>query len=176
MARKRSYSRRRSEGTGPRILVPVAILVVSLGALGVALIAQHVFGLNPCELCLYQRWPYRVTIVLSLLALILLRRSRLLPGAVALCGLVFAIGGGIAAYHVGVEQHWWQGLAACSGPPGANTLAGLKAQLLATKVARCDQIAWSLFGISIAGWNFFASTIFALASLASVRLVARAGS
>ncbi len=179
MARTHSHSPHRTiaghhSTSGLRRLVPAAILVVSLGSLGTALVAQYVFGLIPCELCLYQRWPYRVTIVVSLLALLLLRRSRLLPAVVAFCGLVFAIGGGIAAYHVGVEQHWWQGLAACSGPPGATTLDALRAQLMATKVARCDQVAWSLFGVSMAGWNFLASTIFALACLASVRPVARA--
>ena len=61
---------------------------------------------------------------------------------------------GIAGYHVGVEQGWWTGTAECTGPAGeAKTLEELKAQIMATPVTRCDEVAFSLFGISMAGYN-----------------------
>ena len=164
---------RTDAGSPLRLYAPIAVAAVSAGMLGFALMEQFVFGLAPCELCLYQRVPYDINIVIGLLALLFLRRSRQLAPVIALCGLVFAAGGGIAAFHVGVEQHWWKGLAACSGDIVANTLDALRAQLMATKVARCDEIAWSLFGISMAGWNFLLSTVYAVVSLGAARAIAR---
>jgi disulfide bond formation protein DsbB len=68
------------------------------------------------------------------------------------------IGAGIAGFHVGVEQQWWAGTAECGGLTGqAKTVEELKAQLFATPVTRCDAVAWSLFGISMAGWNLIVS-------------------
>lgn len=85
-----------------------------------------------------------------------------------LAGLVFLAGAGIAAFHVGVEQHWWQGLASCGGNlPQARTVEELRAALLAQPVVRCDEVAWSLFGISMAGWNFLFSLGLAALSFAA---------
>ncbi|MGH6718441.1 MAG: disulfide bond formation protein B, partial [Alphaproteobacteria bacterium] len=63
-------------------------------------------------------------------------------------------GAGIAGFHVGVEQHWWTGLNTCAGQGTAGlSRDALKDQLLATAPARCDEIPWSLAGVSMAGWN-----------------------
>ena len=76
----------------------------------------------------------------------------------ALAGLAMIAGAGIAGFHVGVEQHWWAGTSECGAQSGApQTVEALKQQLLATAVTRCDEIAWSLFGISMAGYNLILS-------------------
>jgi len=159
-------------------LVPLAILLVSIASLGSAFIAQYGFGLQPCVLCIWQRWPYAGTIAIGLLASLLLRRSPLLlPPVVALAGAIFAIGAGIAAFHVGVEQHWWVGTAECTGTVGngATTVEALRAQLKGTPVVRCDEVAWSLFGISMAGYNLLASVAYAIGCwIAALRLWRRA--
>ena len=59
-------------------LIPLAILAASAGALAVAYIAEFVFGLEPCILCLYQRVPYAATGILAILALGM-RRGRSTP-------------------------------------------------------------------------------------------------
>jgi disulfide bond formation protein DsbB len=83
-------------------------------------------------------------------------------------GLVFAIGVVFAFYHVGVEQHWFAGPSACTAAPGAaTTVAALKAQLLQQQPVRCDEPAWSLWGISLAGWNLVASIAMAGVCLAA---------
>jgi disulfide bond formation protein DsbB len=153
----------------PSRRVPLFILVASVAILGTAFAFQYWDGLAPCELCLYQRYPYDVAILLALLAFILPGGS-LRRGLILLCGLAFLADAGIALFHVGVEQHWWEGLAACSAPEnqaGAHTLDSLRAQLEATPVVRCDHIAWSLFGISMAGYNFVAALLLALFSFAA---------
>ena len=149
-----------------RSLAPLAVLLVSVVSLGSAFVAQYGFGLQPCVLCIYQRWPYAATIAIGLLASLFLRRSPLLPWALALAGLLFAVGAGIAAFHVGVEHHWWQGTAECTGTAGygATTVEALRAQLKGTPIVRCDEVQWSLFGISMAGYNFLASGVYAIGS------------
>jgi disulfide bond formation protein DsbB len=77
-----------------------------------------------------------------------------------LLAAVFVAGSGLAFYHVGVEQHWFVGPTACSGAAtDADTLEALKAQILHQQPVRCDEPAWSLAGISLAGWNLLASLI-----------------
>lgn len=139
------------------------VLVASVIVLGSALLSQYVGGLQPCILCVYQRVPYVATIVLSGSALALIAFSgqpqlALTRGVLAVCGVIFLAGAGIAAFHVGVEQGWWQGTDSCSGPDlNAMTVKELREHLLQAPIVRCDEVAWSLFGISMAGYNILTS-------------------
>ena len=68
------------------------------------------------------------------------------------------ISAGLGLHHSGVEQHWWAGPTECtSGSSGATTIDELRAMMLRAKVVQCDQIAWTLFGISMATYNFLVS-------------------
>lgn len=150
---------------------PLGILAASLAILGTALASQYWGGLAPCELCLWQRWAYVATIALGITALLAGGRPRaVLTG---LAALAFLAGAGIAAFHVGVEQHWWAGLPGCSAGTGARTVEELKAQILAAPVVRCDEAAWSLFGVSMAGWNVLASLLLAGFSAMAARVLWR---
>ncbi len=151
----------------PRI-APAAIALVGLSALAAAFTAEYGFGLEPCILCLYQRVPYGVALGLGLLGLVALRPAGLQPVLVLIAGLAFLAGAGIAGYHVGVEQHWWAGTASCTTPGfDANlSLEELQRQLdQAASFVPCDQVSWSLFGISMAGYNLVASLILAVVFL-----------
>ena len=76
-------------------------------------------------------------------------------GWVAILGL--ASNAGIALFHAGVEQKWWQGLTRCTAPPVAGDAKSMMADILAQPLVRCDAIPWQMFGISMAGWNFIVS-------------------
>jgi len=145
----------------------IILLFCATAALAAALTSQYAFGLLPCPLCIYQRIPYVVVICLALLGLVLRGNTRLATLLVGLCGLAFCIGSGLALYHTGVEQHWWAGPASCSGGIGtANSVEDLISQLSRPiKVPACDEVAWSLFGISMAGYNLLASIALATFSL-----------
>ena len=146
------------------------VLGASVVVLGAALLSQYVGGLEPCVLCLYQRVPYVLAIAVCALALLFMAVWRgpgkpLVGGALALCGAIFLAGAAIAAFHVGVEQGWWQGTAGCTGPDtSAMTIDELREHLLAAPVVRCDEVAWSLFGISMAGYNLLVSLALAVVS------------
>ena len=77
---------------------------------------------------------------------------------------------GIAGYHAGVEWQLWAGPAGCTAAllSGGST-ADLVDSLLATPVIRCDDVPWSLFGLSMAGWNMLLSVdIVALAIMSFI--------
>ena len=144
------------------------VLVVSAAVLGTALLSQYWGGLTPCELCLIQRWPWAAAVVISLIVVLVGERAGL-----AWVGLVFAIVFAIsvvlAFYHVGVEQHWFAGPSACTAAPGgAMTLEQMKQQILGTAPVLCDRPAWTLFGVSMAGWNLLASLIMTGCCLAAL--------
>lgn len=133
------------------------VLAASVLVLGTALLSQYWGGLAPCELCLLQRWPWRVAIAVAALALIIGGR-RGLPRLALLLALVYGVSAAFAFYHVGVEQHWFAGPSACTAPSGkAMTLEEMKRQILGTAPVLCDRVQWSLFGVSLAGWNLLAS-------------------
>jgi disulfide bond formation protein DsbB len=147
------------------------VLAASVVALATAFAAQYWGGLQPCVLCLYQRWPYAAAIVLALVALRFADRAR--GWVVGLAGVAFAVGAGIAAFHVGVEQGWWHGTTACGASGRADSIEALRAQLMAAPVVRCTDVAWSFAGISMAGFNVIASVILAAVSLAGARRLIR---
>ena len=135
------------------------VLVASAIVLGTALLSQYWGGLAPCELCLMQRWPWAIAIVISLVVVLVGERAGLAWVALLL-GLVFAVSVVMAFYHVGVEQHWLAGPTACTASEGgAMTLEQMKQQILGTAPVLCDRPAWMLFGVSLAGWNLLASLI-----------------
>jgi disulfide bond formation protein DsbB len=144
------------------------LLVASAGSLLVAFFFQYVIGLQPCVLCIWQRWPYAVVIVLAILT-VAAQAPKLRAALLALCGVALLFGGGVAVFHVGVEQHWWTGTPGCGVTATANSIDALRAQIMAAPVVRCDQVAWSLFGISMAGYNILISLALAAVAFVSAR-------
>ncbi|AMO72978.1 disulfide bond formation protein B [Sphingorhabdus sp. M41] len=128
-------------------LLPTALL-------GGALISQYGFGLYPCEMCMWQRWPHLAAIVLALSALLLRARSAALPLVVA-ATMAILTSGLIGGFHAGVEYDWWEGLTSCA----TNIAAGgdMLDSIMNAPLVRCDVAPWTLFGISLAGFNFLLS-------------------
>ncbi|WP_374370285.1 disulfide bond formation protein B [Dongia sp.] len=134
--------------------VPWLVAGLGLAALCVAWLAQYGFGLAPCHLCLWQRGAHWATIALALAAIFAGRNKRYRAILLALAGIAALIGAGIALFHVGVEQQWWEGSGACVGG-GIAGLSGadLEAAIMNAPVTRCDEAAFEMFGISMAGYN-----------------------
>lgn len=156
------------------VFAPAGLFLLAIGALGFALTSQYAFGLSPCPLCLYQRWPYAIIIALSALGVImgLKKQDKAVAALVFLSAFSLMAGGVIAAYHVGVEQHWWKSfLEGCA--INFDDAGDLLKQIEGTKAARCDEIAWSLFGISMAGYNAIISLMAAALALFSSILIVR---
>lgn len=137
------------------------VLIATLGSAAVLLGAygfQHLGGLAPCKMCLWQRWPHGAAIIIGILAMILGTRILALLGALAAM-----VTSGIGAYHFGVEHKWWEGPKTCtSGGTEGLSASELLDQIMAAPVIRCDEIAWQFVGISMAGWNFILSAFLVL--------------
>lgn len=148
-------------------LRPIWPLFTLLGS-GALLASAHAFerfaGLTPCALCLQQRdWHWGVVVV-SLIALIALRyRPQWARWVAVLVGLAALGAAGMAAYHVAVEQHWV--IAQCDARIDANDISVIDFGE-PVRAVRCDDIAWQMFGISMAGYNSIISALMALASFA----------
>ncbi len=141
---------------------PALVLAAAVGVLGAALAMQYLAGLAPCRLCIAQRWPYVAVIILAGIALVPAAPDSWRRASVALGALAFAVGGAIAVYHVGVEQGWVAAPEACSGiATGARTIEELRRALPEAPVVRCDEVPWTLFGISLAGYNVAVSMLLA---------------
>jgi disulfide bond formation protein DsbB len=147
----------------PRIAFLLTLLV-SIGALGAAYVAQFVFHLKPCELCLWQRAPYALLILWSSAALFVtlhFPKSTLI--FLAILTVFFLASAGTAFFHLGVEQHWWSLEQGCRVPElSGKTEAELLAEILATPMAKCDEVTWSFLGLSITLWNTALSAVMAV--------------
>jgi len=147
---------------------PIALSVagICLASLAVALVAQYGFGLRPCNLCLIQRVPFVLAALFGLLAL---RDGQPAALLLRLAGIVLLINGGIAVYHVGVEQHWWASAVCSGGQQGAVAVADLLAEMSKPAEAQCDSPAWSFHGITMAALNVPFSSLLGLGILWAVK-------
>lgn len=145
-----------------RLAGPIVALA-ALAALGVAYYVQDFDGLLPCPLCLLERWPYRIVILLGLLAAIPGR----LPAKVILSLAVLALLGdaAIAFTHVGVEFHWWP-----SPLPECNGILTPGVPLPMIPAKPCDDPTFLIphLPVSMAAMNFLYALVFALALLGYV--------
>ena len=133
-------------------LARLLALLVPAGLLGGARASQYGGGLHPCEMCYWQRWPHAAAIVLAGAAFLFPATGRRARMFTALAALAIAVSGAIGVFHAGVELDWWQGLTRCTAG-GAMSLD----DLMNVPLVRCDEVQWSLFGISMAGWNAIVS-------------------
>ena len=149
-----------------RLAAPLVALAAPLLLYGGALLSQFGFGLHPCEMCYWQRWPHQAAIVLALLALLLRRNDQAMRVFTRLAAVAIAISGAIGVFHAGVEYGFWEGLTTCSTTQtGPITLDSI----MAAPITRCDVPQWTLAGISLAGFN----AIFSAAAAALVLTLLR---
>lgn len=140
-------------------LLPAGLLAGAYGS-------QYIGGLYPCEMCWWQRYPHFEAVALATLAFFVAnpvyRRA-----LVALAALGILSSGLIGGFHAGVEYQWWEGLTACTSTISGSGDALLKS-IMNAPLIRCDTAPWTLFGISLAGYNFLLSTGGAIAILMSI--------
>ena len=134
----------------------ITALIAAL-ALGVAYYAEYGLHLVPCELCLLERWPYRIVLVLGILALLL--GGRVAQGLVALAGVAMLVNIGISGLHMGVEWHWW-----VSPFPECNGMLTPGAPLPMMPSVSCDQGVYllSFLPLTMTQMDFIGSLCFTI--------------
>jgi disulfide bond formation protein DsbB len=150
----------------PTSSVPWLATGGAIAALCVAWIAQYGFGLAPCELCYLQRYGYWAAIALGIVAILQPAATPRRKVALWLLALAFLAIAAIALFHVGVEQKWWQGFTSCTGGiTSGMTPEELENAINNAPIVRCDEPAWTMFGISMAGYNILYALVLAVFTL-----------
>jgi disulfide bond formation protein DsbB len=137
----------------PALNAYLVAFAVPSALIAAVLVVQYGFGLPPCDMCWWQRYPHFAAIGLAGLALAL-RGTRVGEALVRLAAIAILVSGLIGAFHAGVEYGWWQGPTACSSTSlGADPLASI----MSAPLIRCDTAPWTMLGVSLAGFNFLIS-------------------
>ena len=128
------------------------VTLFSVVALASALIAEYYFDLQPCAMCLKQREPYYVIIAGFTLVMILKWQDKIWfyvgVQIVSIYGLFYSL------WHVGIENKILAGPSSCSGGLNISTnTSSLKEQIISKAVINCEEVAWSIFGLSAATMN-----------------------
>ena len=141
---------------------------ISTTLLGGALLFQYIGGLAPCNLCVWQRWPH-----LAVIAVVVIGLRGVMPRCMLwLAFIAGSVSVGLGGYHAGIEYGFWAGPAGCTANLAFDgDIKTLTQQLLNTPLVRCDEVPWSLFGLSMAGWNTLISLDIIAASLISLRRI-----
>jgi disulfide bond formation protein DsbB len=145
-------------------IILLGLATAAAGALGLAMISQYGFDLWPCLLCYYQRVPYGAVLALALLGLMPAVDAPSRRLIVALCAALLVLNAGIAFYHVGVEEKWWQGPSECVGGGADFSAADLMAAVNQPGRTGCEEAAFRLLGVSMAGYNVLACALLAAAA------------
>ena len=128
------------------------VTLFSVVAIASALIAEYYFDLQPCAMCLKQREPYYIIIAGFILVMILKGQDKIWfyvgVQIVSIYGLFYSL------WHVGIENKILAGPSSCSGGLNISTnTSSLKEQIISKAVINCEEVAWSIFGLSAATMN-----------------------
>ena len=151
-----------------------AIALLSVVAVGAALVSQHVFDMQPCPWCVLQRAIF-VTIALVCLVGLVLRSGAARAGAATLA-LLLAIAGGAAA----IWQHFWAAASpSCNLTLADKILNGAGLTSLAPDVfaprATCADAAVSLLGVPYDFWSLALFVVVAILAISALTAPARGG-
>ena len=131
-----------------------------------AFIIEYLLGHEPCKLCLYERIPYFLSMLLIIKMLFIKKYERV---TLLILFLVFISSATLAFYHFGIEQGFFSETLACTA--GDLTKIFSKEQLLEQlkqNTISCKDVSFRIFGLSLAAIN----TIFSLVlSVIFIRLV-----
>lgn len=139
-----------------------ALGLISFLALAAAFSSEIFLALEPCVLCIYQRWPYAIIIALSVIGASVCKanKAQAKPYGAAFLSMIsvtFLINSAIAFYHTGVEQKWWvSAVEGCAVPDfSAGGSQNWIENIMATPSANCADIPWQdpIIGLSMANYN-----------------------
>lgn len=136
------------------------VLFLSIFSLLFVFILQYEYGILPCKICIWQRWPHIFNIFIALIII----SSSSIPNYLMVLGLInMILAFVLALYHYGLEQNLWDNVFSCSGEIKFNDLSTeeILKNLNNTPIKTCEIEAWNFLNLSLTGWNMIL-TIFIL--------------
>ena len=139
------------------------ILLFSIFSLLAAYFIQYVLGHQPCNLCLIERIPYLISIIIISICLFFKRFEKL---SLTVLILIFFSASLISFYHFGIEQGFIKESLVCDLSDRGTDLSkkALLNQLKEMPVS-CRNVTFKIFGLSLATFNIFISLIFGIITM-----------
>ena len=135
----------------------IAILLISLTALISAYFIEYILGHQPCSLCLYERIPFFLAI---LIVLINYKYNKLEKYFILLLIIIFFIATMLSMYHLGIEQGIIQESLLCDLEQGANITDKYEIlKQLQQKNISCKDVTFKIFGLSLTSYNIIISLL-----------------
>ena len=134
-----------------------AIFLISFIALVSAYFIEYILGHQPCNLCLYERIPYFLAI---LIVLINYKYNKLEKYIILSLAIIFLIATILSLYHLGIEQGFIQESLLCDLEKGANILDKDEIlKQLQQKNISCKDVTFKIFGLSLTSYNIIISIL-----------------
>ena len=134
------------------------ILIISFTALIFAYFVEHILGHQPCNLCIIERIPYGISIILIAMIFIIKKTQKFLT---LLLILTFVFSFTISIYHYGIEQGFFEESTICNARNFAENIT--KEDLLkelSKKAISCKDVTFRFFGFSLTSINVVLSLLF----------------
>ena len=133
------------------------IFLISVIALVSAFFIEYVLGHQPCNLCILERIPYLLAIIIILLNF---KFSHYEKFFILLLSIIFLAGAIISLYHLGIEQGFIQESVVCDLKSGSNLLSKEEIlKQLQEKNVSCKDVTFKIFGLSLTSYNILISLL-----------------
>ena len=137
------------------------VLFLSIFSLLFVFILQYEYGILPCKICIWQRWPH----ILNIFIVLIIISSSSIPIYIMVLGLInMFLAFILALYHYGLEQNLWDNVFSCSGEIKFNDLSAeeILKNLNNTPIKNCEIEAWNFLNFSLTGWNMILTIFISL--------------
>ena len=138
------------------------IFLISVIALVSAFFIEYVLGHQPCNLCILERIPYLLAIIIILLNF---KFSHYEKFFILLLSIIFLAGAIISLYHLGIEQGFIQESLVCDLKSGSNLLSKEEIlKQLQEKSVSCKDVTFRIFGLSLTSYNILISLLITIST------------
>ena len=138
------------------------IFLVSIIALVSAFFIEYVLGHQPCNLCILERIPYLLAIIIILLKFKFGHYEKFF---IFLLSIIFLAGAIISLYHLGIEQGFIKESLVCDLKSGSNLLSKEEIlKQLQEKNVSCKDVTFKIFGLSLTSYNFLISLLITISA------------
>ena len=142
-----------------KLLIKI-IFLVSILALASAFFIEYILGHQPCNLCIFERIPYLLAIIIILLNF---KFNQFEKFFILLLVIVFLFGAILSLYHLGIEQGFIQESLVCDLKSGSNLLSKEEIlKQLQEKNVSCKDVTFKIFGLSLTSYNILISLLFSI--------------
>ena len=133
------------------------IFLVSIIALVSAFFIEYVLGHQPCNLCVLERIPYLLAIIVVLLNYKFIQFEKFF---ILLLTIIFLASTALSLYHLGIEQGFIQESLVCDLKSGSNSLSKEEIlKQLQEKNVSCKDVTFKIFGLSLTSYNILISLL-----------------